>query len=263
MTFYTICMTFIIYSFFGWCAEVIFSAADRGKFTNRGFLTGPVCPIYGFGMVALKLLLTVMKENIFLLFFGSVLIAAILELAAGFLMKMIFRQKWWDYSKEPFNLGGYICLKFSLLWGIGGSAVILGVDPVVQGVVEKLQGGLTVVIMVIILLVFAFDLFITVQQVLKFNKRVDELEDKYDNVKRIADKLGGRNADGEAFGAEREMLENKYRRKATDFAKLCRNTAFKYKRIISAFPSMTSGRCANAIERLKAAVVKLDEETKE
>ena len=264
MSFYSICMTFIIYSFLGWCAEVIFAAANHGTYINRGFLAGPVCPIYGFGMVIVKLLLDPMKDNFLLLFLGSVLLASILELITGFLMEKIFSHKWWDYSKEPFNIGGYICLKFSLLWGIGALAIIRGVDPAVQDLTDKIHGWFTIVIMVILLLMIAADFVMTLMRVNNFNKRVSELEDMYENVKRIADKLGRGMAEGTAAaGAEKDALEQKYRRLATDFTAKSRQIAANHSRLIKAFPSLSSRHCSNAVTRLKAAVKKITEETKD
>ena len=259
MSFYTICMTFIIYSFLGWCAEVVYAAADRGTYVNPGFLTGPVCPIYGVGMVLIKLLLDPMKENLFLLFFGSMLLASLLEFIAGFLMDKISRCKWWDRSDKPLNLGGYVSLKTSLLWGVGAVAVILGADPAIQSVVKTLSGWFMVVIMVIVLLLIGADLVLSIMRTRKFLKRVSELEDMYENVKRIADKLGSGSA---AVDAEREILEQKYRRLASEFTLRCRNLALRFSRIVKAFPTMTSKYYPNAVERVKAAVGKLSEENK-
>ena len=100
---------FLIYGFVGWCTEVIFAAVNSGKFVNRGFLNGPICPIYGFGILAVVRLLKPFGNNILLLFVGSVLITSGLEYITGFLLEKLFHQKWWDYSDVPFNIQGYIC----------------------------------------------------------------------------------------------------------------------------------------------------------
>ena len=118
MTFYDLLWYFTIYSFLGWCSEVIFATVTTGKFVNRGFLNGPVCPIYGFGMVLVLAILTPVQQSGLALFFGGMILASALELAGGWALKKIFHTTWWDYSDQPFNLGGYICLKFSLAWGV-------------------------------------------------------------------------------------------------------------------------------------------------
>ena len=87
---YELLWLFFIYAFFGWCIEVVFCGLNEGHFINRGFLNGPVCPIYGVGGVIVVLCLTPIKDNIFLLFVGSALLTSILELITGFALDKIF-----------------------------------------------------------------------------------------------------------------------------------------------------------------------------
>ena len=108
---------FLIYAFLGWCTEVAFAAVTRGKFVNRGMANGPICPIYGFGVLAVLFCLQPFRGNFFLLFLGSVVVTSLLELVTGWALEKFFHDKWWDYSNEPFNIKGYICLRFSILWG--------------------------------------------------------------------------------------------------------------------------------------------------
>ena len=118
-TIYELLCFFVIYSVLGWCLEVCFCTINTGQFVNRGFLNGPVCPIYGFGMVIVLVALTPLAHSLPVLFVGGALLTSALELAAGWILKKVFHTSWWDYSDVPFNLGGYICLKFSLAWGVG------------------------------------------------------------------------------------------------------------------------------------------------
>ena len=106
---------FFIYGFLGWCCEVIYAAIIDGKFVNRGFLNGPICPIYGFGVLFVLTLLEPIRENFLFLFIGSVILTSVLEFITGFLLEKVFKMKWWDYSNERFNIHGYICLKFSII----------------------------------------------------------------------------------------------------------------------------------------------------
>lgn len=114
-TLYQMYWIFVIYAFVGWCCEVAFAAVKSGTFVNRGFLTGPVCPIYGFGMLIVALLLTPLANSWLLLFVGAVVLTSLLELVTGFVLERFFHQKWWDYSAFRGNIGGYICPQFSLL----------------------------------------------------------------------------------------------------------------------------------------------------
>ena len=123
MTYFQICLYFLIYSFGGWVVEVIFHAVALGKVINRGFLNGPVCPVYGFGVISVFALLNTIQgsghqmSDGMIFVFGIVLATAV-ELIAGWLLDVCFHARWWDYSDKPFNFHGYICLEFSLIWGL-------------------------------------------------------------------------------------------------------------------------------------------------
>lgn len=116
---YQILAFFLIYSCLGWCLEVIYAAVSTGQLVNRGFLNGPVCPIYGFGMVIVLFTLSPLANNLLLLYLGGVILPSVLELVGGWALYKLYHTRWWDYSDFPFNIGGYICLEFSLLWGVG------------------------------------------------------------------------------------------------------------------------------------------------
>jgi len=124
MYFFDLILYFAAYSFLGWLMETIYASMIEKKFINRGFLFGPFCPIYGFGAI-----LTIfcfgftsgIFENVITVYLFGILIlivlASALEYITGFALEKIFNCKWWDYSENAFNLHGYICLKYSLLWG--------------------------------------------------------------------------------------------------------------------------------------------------
>ena len=126
---------FLIYSCLGWCLEVVYAAVTTGKLVNRGFLNGPVCPIYGFGMVIVLYALTPLVDNTLLLYLGGVILPSALELVGGWALYKLYRTRWWDYSDYPFNIGGYICLEFCLLWGVGTLVVMRIVHPIIAGLV--------------------------------------------------------------------------------------------------------------------------------
>lgn len=109
---------FFIYSFVGWCGEVIVAALHHKKFVNRGFINGILCPIYGLAAVLCAIFLPELRDNIMLLFIGGVILSTVLEYVTGRIMENLFHKKLWDYSHKKFNLDGYICLQYSLLWGV-------------------------------------------------------------------------------------------------------------------------------------------------
>ena len=126
---YTYLWCFFLFSFLGWCSEVVFAAVRERRFVNRGFLNGPLCPIYGSGVVAIDFFLRPFGSSLPVQLVGAMLLGSVLEYAAGFLLEKLFHQKWWDYSDTPHNLHGYICLKFSVVWGLAGALIVRYVMP--------------------------------------------------------------------------------------------------------------------------------------
>ena len=133
---YDMLLYYLLYSFLGWCTEVVYATLKTGKFVNRGFLNGPVCPIYGTGMAICVLLLNTLVDKWFLLFIVGLVFASVLEFLTGFVLEKIFKLKWWDYSKEPFNIKGYICLKFSLLWGLAILLMFKTLVPLTDKIID-------------------------------------------------------------------------------------------------------------------------------
>lgn len=137
MTYYQICWYFLIYSFGGWALEVVYHAVACGKVINRGFLNGPVCPVYGFGVLSVFAMMNTFQGSGYqlndgMIFLFGVILATAVELIAGWLLDVCFHARWWDYSNKPLNFHGYICLEFSLIWGVA----ILLVVKVFQSFVE-------------------------------------------------------------------------------------------------------------------------------
>ena len=101
MSIYFILLYFFVYGFLGWCTEVGFAAFKTHHFVNRGFLNGPICPIYGVGVTAVITVLTPYKSDIIVLYILSVVLVTVLEGVTGWAMDKIFHNKWWDYSDMP------------------------------------------------------------------------------------------------------------------------------------------------------------------
>ena len=120
---YDYLLYFLIFSFLGWCAEVVFHVFKTGSFVNRGLARGPVCPIYGIGICTSYFLLGVI-DSFVLLALLSMAVATIVEFTVGFLLDKILGQKLWDYTEEAGNIHGYVCPRFSLIWGIISALVI-------------------------------------------------------------------------------------------------------------------------------------------
>ena len=130
----TLFLFFTFYSFLGWTIETIFASMNRKSFVNRGFLSGPFCPIYGTGAVLvlqISSLTGTYSENhpILIGISLSVVMVTLLEYATGFILEKLFNCKWWDYSDNYANIRGYICPQYSLLWGILAFLVVQIIQP--------------------------------------------------------------------------------------------------------------------------------------
>ena len=154
-----------------------------GKIVNRGFLNGPVCPIYGFGMIGvLWMVFLITPEGqdhpgLVSLFLGGMLLTTAIELFGGWALDKLFHMQWWDYSDLPFNFHGYICLKFSILWGIGVVLVVTVLHPIVSlWPFILFESPVSWIILACVYVIFAADLVITVLTVRGLAKDLAEIE---------------------------------------------------------------------------------------
>ena len=188
-TLYQILAYFLIYSCLGWCLEVIYAAVTTGKLVNRGFLNGPVCPIYGFGMVIVLFTLTPLVDNVFLLYVGGVILPSVLELAGGWALEKLYHTRWWDYSDFPFNIGGYICLQFSLLWGVGTLVVMKAVHPVIADLVAMVPTLIGFIVMCVLYAVYAADVVVTAFAASDLARELEALEQVADSIHAVSDAM--------------------------------------------------------------------------
>ena len=263
-TLYALCWYFYLYSFLGWCAEVAFAACKTRQLVNRGFLNGPVCPIYGFGMLAAVTALGPVRGSLPALFFGGALLATALELVGGWALKTLFHARWWDYSDKPFNLGGYICLRFSLLWGVGVAAVMRLLHPAVELLVGRLLTNLPgAVLLGVCTGMFAADLIVTLITVTGLIRQLGELERLTALLHKSSDLLtkqvgGAALAADERISAGREKLEGRtgaaraeleMRRDLLRAGILDRQLGAQ--RLLRAFPTLKSSRYEDALRTLR------------
>lgn len=188
-SFSEIALLFFIYSFLGWCVEVAFVAVTAGKVTNRGFLNGPVCPIYGCGMIGVLLALLPVEKNIWLLFLGGMVICSAVELLGGWILDKIFHMRWWDYSDEKFNIGGYVCLAFSFMWGMAVVFAVKFVHHPIMAVVKKIPFQIQVIIVVVCGVVFVVDMIVTLKNLIGINKSLGQLDKLAESLHTVGDQL--------------------------------------------------------------------------
>lgn len=166
---------FMMYSFLGWIAEVIYVYIFHKKLTNRGFLLGPLCPIYGFGALAILILLKPYVSHPLGLFVLAMFICSVIEYFAGFLLEKLFNARWWDYSDTKFNLNGRVCLDTLIPFGIGALIVTYLIHPYVLKYYEQIPSNVLTIIAIVLLVLLILDLIFSFNIVRNFKKTVKQI----------------------------------------------------------------------------------------
>lgn len=204
MELYYLFAFFFIYGVLGWCVEVAYAAVKQGKFVNRGFLNGPICPIYGVGVVSVIYCLGEVKGNIAALYAASVILVTVIEGITGFVMDKLFHHKWWDYSDQPLNIGGYVCLLFSLVWGVFCVFIMKAFQPMVYNFVAHIPLIAGVIAVTLCTAGMAADLYVTAAAILKLNKRLEAMDKIATELHELSDRMGENIYENVKEGMERE-----------------------------------------------------------
>lgn len=178
LPFWSAFLIFILFSFIGWISEVIYvGVTSAHKFVNRGFLHGPLCPVYGFGGVVILMLPPSLYATWIPLFFVSMILCTIVEYFVSWLMEKLFHTRWWDYSHYKIQLNGRICLLNSILFGFLGVVVIHFVYPLMIDLLNSLGQKVINLSGVIILAVLSVDIFFTVRKLVDFANVMKKLKE--------------------------------------------------------------------------------------
>ncbi len=285
MSIYDFMLYFFVYGFAGWCTEVAYAAVKSHRFVNRGFLNGPICPIYGIGVGVVVQFLSPFKSSLILLYVASVIIVTALEWVTGFILEKVFHNKWWDYSGMPLNLNGYVCLLFSLIWGAACVVIVDFIHPLIEKVLHFLPQVAGIVILLVLGAALFADLYVTVSGILKLNKRLESMETIAQELHNISEQLGENIYKGmtetmeiqeeakqkldlaaqeqkaklEEFKEQREIIEKiseetkeRVRSLHNRYKELTSVSQSKvHRRLINAFPEMKSIRYSEAMKDLQ------------
>lgn len=200
---------FFIYSVVGWLIEVIISSIDSKQISNRGFLIGPYCPIYGFGALILSISLTQYKSDLVVLFCTSMVFCSVLEYFTSWIMEKLFHARWWDYSKMKFNVEGRICLTNSIYFGILGVLLVRFISPFFMHTLSIIEHNLLIGITMPFLLLFLIDICLSFFIINRLTAAINKIR-KEDSTIEITTKV-------------KEVLKNQ---------------TFLIKRLIKAFPNI-------------------------
>ena len=157
-------LLFFAYSFAGWCIEVILKFIQYHRFINRGFFTGPICPIYGSGAVLITItveILTPYESAYGTTFLISFLLCGLIEYFTSWFMEKRFHARWWDYSTKPMNLHGRVWIGNLILFGIGGVAIIHLINPFLYSIISKIPITAKGILSIVLLGIFAVDYVMT------------------------------------------------------------------------------------------------------
>ena len=278
---------FFLYGFIGWGVEVVYAAVKTHKLVNRGFLCGPICPIYGFGMVGLiySVSLIPMPDSgsmsaVAIFFIGMILTTAI-ELVGGWALFKIYHIRWWDYSNMKFNLGGYICPQFSLLWGLGSVLMIKVVHPLLARGSSPMPFNIMLIVDVVLLVLFVVDVAVSTAAAIGLNKYLREIDELRAKLRVTSDKLttvlgtGAMTADTvldeqklQLALAKLEGRENTAELRAEATARVAElreklaavdRHPLSTRRLLRAFPDMKSLNYAETLAATRTAVIRLRE----
>lgn len=275
---------FFLYGVLGWCVEVIYAAIKEHRLVNRGFLCGPICPIYGFGMVGLLFCMRRLPARgedpgVVTIFIVGMVLTTLIELIGGWVLFKLYRIRWWDYSHLKYNLGGYVCPQFSLLWGLGSVLMVKVVHPLLAHAGDPLPLQILLPLDGTLLVFFLVDVGVSTAAAIGLNQRLEEIDELRAKLRLSSDKLtevlgtGAMTADTlldeqklQLALAKLESRENaaELRAELTVRADLLRARLraleldkLGTRRLLRAFPRMQSLRYGETLASTRAALVQL------
>ncbi|MCX7951565.1 MAG: putative ABC transporter permease [Clostridiales bacterium] len=244
-TYYFLFLCFIVYSFLGWLLEVLYHIYTQKRFINRGFLYGPICPIYGFSAVLFIILLNPFKNNPISVFLLGSLIASFLELITGYILDLLFNTKWWDYSNEKLNFKGYICARFSVYWGLIAVIFMDLVHPEVFKLINFINTRYGEKIYSVLFALILIDSVLTLNSLYELKNIYIELHDILSEIKSNMDKLN-RSLPYDA----KTKIENRIESLLEMRERVLNRISFKQKLLIRSYPTLRSKRFSNALSHI-------------
>lgn len=248
---------FCIWSFIGWCIEVCYMTLETGEYQNRGFLNMPICPIYGFGVLMVVTFFRPLENTFLLLFAATTILCTTFELLVGLGMEKLFNTRWWDYSHERFNFKGYICLKVSLLWGLGCVVVVRIVQPMIERLIDITPVKVGMVLLVIMSVLILIDVIASICAVNNLNNRLKQIDEISSLMLKSSIKIGEKLANEtneirekyDKLGESKAALEIREK-----YEKLISMRDAQAERLIKAFPNIRSISYSESMDKLKARV---------
>lgn len=185
----TYILLFFIYSFLGWLMEIFISINEKREVINRGFFIGPYCPIYGCGCLLLILLLQKYSNDPLVLFALAIIICSILEYFTSWFLELIFKMRWWDYTRKKYNINGRICLETMVPFGFMGVLIVKYVNPFLLTIIKSIPFKILDVMVILLIIIFIIDFIISSNIIFNIKNIVKSTrKDSTEDIKKIVAK---------------------------------------------------------------------------
>ena len=252
---------FMIYSFLGWGMETIYCSIPAGRFVRRGFLYGPICPIYGVGVLMMICWFAPLMDSPALFYLTATVCMSAWEYFVGWFLETTTHIKYWDYSDKPFNLKGRICLQICLAWGVLSFLVLYFIQPRVAALVARVPSLLRYVLCGFFLGVLTSDAAATIYQLAKTAQLLEKVQQVGDEL-RLQVHLGREELEGRLSEAREtfagriedllpEDLDEAGQALKARYDELVARTEYLSRRLRSRYSGMRSIRAADALESVK------------
>ena len=220
---------FFIYSFIGWIWESCYVSVRKRHWVNRGFLHGPMLPIYGSGALVILISTIGVRENPWLIFLFGMIAATVLEYITGAVMERLFHVRYWDYSRQKLNLNGYICVSSSLCWGVFSVLLVRVIHVPVERAVLDIPIFVTDCAALVLTVIMSVDLTQSFNEAMDLKRVLVQLEESKEQIKKMQEKL--KTASDELiadYKMRSEKLMEEYRARAEEAAEKSRSRKAAY-----------------------------------
>lgn len=244
-------LIFFVYSFMGWCFETALVSIEEKRFVNRGFIRSPFLPIYGFGAITMILSGTpVINDPVLVFIFGAVS-ATILEFITGWLLEVIFKTRYWDYSDTHYNFKGRICAEATLMWGFMTLLVNYKIHIHIEPVILQLNSRVILIIDIILMCIFIADFIASAKTAIDINHILKRLTEIKTEIADLNVKIKEQINEGAGLNPKVISLKQRIEQLKTERAGHSSKMTFFKKNYLNAHPNSRSLKFNNALTELK------------
>ncbi len=241
----------LIYAFLGWIIETCYVSIPTGHFVHRGFLYGPIIPIYGFGALSILLVLLPYSESPWFIFFLGILLTSFLEYLTSYVMEKLFDMRWWDYSERKYNINGRICLRNSILFGLLSVALVEFIHPNVQNIIQTYNHHQLYQFSKITFFLFFIDFILSIINVIDFKENLQKASVLYEDLQTWMEKQASlKNIEKQVEDFD-EKLQQGLEDMQIRFQRKSKKLEKEHRRLLRSFPTLRSKRFDEILKQFK------------